>query len=197
VLIKQLCVVEPSKRLGCSVEGVNEIRRQPFFEGIDWAALDNYSVAATRAPGPHLMPQRSAAYMKNLKVRLSLQALTASSHYSVAATRAPGPHLMPQRSAAYMKNLKVRLSLQALTHRTDSRVVRGGFGCLKGVLRRVEPAFVHQTLFMGGPLTVSRPAPPPAFVAPGFPVSSSAGRDAERCQHCRRVRGLAPPSKTL
>jgi hypothetical protein len=46
-------------------------------------------------------------------------------------------------------------SLQAVTHRTDSQLVRGGFGCLKGVLRRVEPVSVHERLSMGGPLTAS------------------------------------------
>jgi protein kinase A len=67
-LIKQLCVVEPSKRLGCSLEGVNEIRRQPFFETIDWVELDN--PPARRTPGPHVAPNnptRNAAKAEALQ----------------------------------------------------------------------------------------------------------------------------------
>lgn len=40
-LIVHLLNRNPSKRLGAGADGANEIKRHPFFQGIDWEMVQN------------------------------------------------------------------------------------------------------------------------------------------------------------
>jgi len=49
-LIQSLLMKDPTKRLGCGPEGVEEIKSHPFFEEIDWEALLNKQMEVPRPP---------------------------------------------------------------------------------------------------------------------------------------------------
>eukprot|EP01102_Stenamoeba_stenopodia_P009380 TRINITY_DN2760_c0_g1_i1.p1 TRINITY_DN2760_c0_g1~~TRINITY_DN2760_c0_g1_i1.p1 ORF type:complete len:720 (+),score=92.39 TRINITY_DN2760_c0_g1_i1:491-2650(+) len=46
-LIEQLLVREPSKRLGCGEGGAEEVKRHPWFHGIDWDGLHRSAVSTS------------------------------------------------------------------------------------------------------------------------------------------------------
>jgi len=49
-IIKGLCSLEPSERLGYQVDGVNGIRKHRWFDGFDWEGLQNETLQAPIVP---------------------------------------------------------------------------------------------------------------------------------------------------
>jgi len=50
-LVRKLCVLDPSKRLGYGKYGLKEMREHKFFKGINWSQLEDI---AKRPPVPHI-----------------------------------------------------------------------------------------------------------------------------------------------
>ena len=48
-IIKGLCALEPSERLGYQVDGVNGIRKHRWFDGFDWEGLQNETLQGIKS----------------------------------------------------------------------------------------------------------------------------------------------------
>lgn len=72
-LVRKLCVLEPSKRLGYGVNGFQELRAHEFFAGINWSELEVENLA-DRPPGvvlrkKHGIPASTIARMQPMVFR--------------------------------------------------------------------------------------------------------------------------------
>mmetsp|Transcript_39149 Transcript_39149/g.54353 ORF Transcript_39149/g.54353 Transcript_39149/m.54353 type:complete len:817 (+) Transcript_39149:48-2498(+) len=66
-IVSKLCVVDISRRLGCTAEGIKEIKQHPFFADLDWVALEEGRILALHHPKitPTELYMRAKAFRVN------------------------------------------------------------------------------------------------------------------------------------